>query len=418
MHMQRHFLWSFLLILFTLTAVSISAQETERKLTKSLTVDVPENLAFAMPYPEGWSVARAVLGQAFGRFAVELEADEQRISEWPFAVEGYVIAFEYERIAFPMSAIYRVEDRTLENLQPFIMERYVYMNSTQVSETTIFRNPALRMRTVDANGNTIDAVHGFAMNIVFRFALVAPSAAAYDAFLPTWEALLEGIRVIRSHGRVDVGGYHLAYTCAGEGSPTVILEAGSGASQTDWHTTLTAVGNFTRVCSYDRAGHGASELYPGNKLQTDRDVVSALHTLLANLETEGPYVLVGHSGGGLLVRLYADYYPDDVVGLVLVESVHEEWVSLDSIDGLDLQPIVARLKAAQPLGDLPLVVLSAETASLLGETWKQWQPVLALLSSNSTHITVENTRHSSILNDPALVEAIRQVIDEVRTQRD
>jgi pimeloyl-ACP methyl ester carboxylesterase len=121
---------------------------------------------------------------------------------------------------------------------------------------------------------------------------------------------------------VDVGGYKLHLNCMGEGSPTVILEAGLADSSPSWLTTQPEVAKTTRVCSYDRAGYGWSDPSPHPRTASWR--AKELHTLLVNANVQGPYVLVGHSLGGMLVRVYAHTYPDEVVGMVLVDSTHEE----------------------------------------------------------------------------------------------
>src|SRR6266571_790135 len=122
---------------------------------------------------------------------------------------------------------------------------------------------------------------------------------------------------------VDVGGYRLHIHCTGSGGPgpAVILDAGNGGSSLDWSLVQPGVATFTRVCSYDRAGYGWSDSGPTPR--TSGRIVRELHTLLVNAGVPGPYVLVGHSFGGLNMRLYAYTYPQDVAGLVLVDSSHE-----------------------------------------------------------------------------------------------
>ena len=120
---------------------------------------------------------------------------------------------------------------------------------------------------------------------------------------------------------VDVGGYRLHINCTGTGSPTVILDAGLGGTSLDWSKIQPAVARFTRVCSYDRAGYGWSESGPGPR--TSQQIVKELHLLLAHAQINGPYVLVGHSVGGLNMRLYAYRYPAEVAGMVLLDSTDE-----------------------------------------------------------------------------------------------
>ena len=121
---------------------------------------------------------------------------------------------------------------------------------------------------------------------------------------------------------VDVGGYKLHIHCTGQGSPTVILDAGLGDFSATWGLVQPEVTNAARVCSYDRAGYGWSD--PSPRPRTINMMAEELHTLLLNANIQGPYVLVGHSLGGLIVRVYTHNYPDEVVGMVLVDSTHEE----------------------------------------------------------------------------------------------
>ena len=124
---------------------------------------------------------------------------------------------------------------------------------------------------------------------------------------------------------VDVGGRRLHFICSGasgEGGPTVVLEAGFGNSSSTWDRVQPDVAKFARVCSYDRAGLGASDPAPAQR--TVVSLTEDLHAFLVNAKVRGPYVLVGHSLGGLLARVYASYYPKDVVAMVLVDSTHED----------------------------------------------------------------------------------------------
>jgi pimeloyl-ACP methyl ester carboxylesterase len=119
---------------------------------------------------------------------------------------------------------------------------------------------------------------------------------------------------------IDVGGWRLHLNCMGEArasQPTVIFEAGLGDFSVEWSLVQPDVARFAQVCSYDRAGDGWSELGPHPR--TIRQIVYELHTLLDKAGVSPPLVLVGHSYGGWLVRLYASTYPSDVVGMVLVE---------------------------------------------------------------------------------------------------
>src|ERR671917_85220 len=117
---------------------------------------------------------------------------------------------------------------------------------------------------------------------------------------------------------VGVGGHRLHINCVGRGSPTVVSDAGSGGFSAQWVRVQREVSGTTRVCAYDRAGMGWSEMGPDPR---DAERISGeLHALLKGANVEGPYVLVGHSFGGLYARTYAARYPDEVAGVVLVDS--------------------------------------------------------------------------------------------------
>jgi pimeloyl-ACP methyl ester carboxylesterase len=126
---------------------------------------------------------------------------------------------------------------------------------------------------------------------------------------------------------IDVGGWRLHLNCTGKSkgkAPTVVLEAGSGDFSVDWSLVQPEVARFARVCSYDRAGAGWSELGP--RPRTWRQIAYELHTALRKAGEKGPYVLVGQSLGGLLIRVHASQYAKEVAGLVLVDSTHEDTV--------------------------------------------------------------------------------------------
>ncbi|HEY5729100.1 MAG TPA: alpha/beta hydrolase [Anaerolineales bacterium] len=117
---------------------------------------------------------------------------------------------------------------------------------------------------------------------------------------------------------VDVGGFKMHIPCTGEGSPTVILISGLDDFSIVWSRVQPEIARTTHVCSYDRAGLGWSEFAPGPR--TSRGMVKELHGLLVNAGVEGPYVIAGHSFGGALAELYIHTYPDEILGLVLVDS--------------------------------------------------------------------------------------------------
>ena len=123
---------------------------------------------------------------------------------------------------------------------------------------------------------------------------------------------------------IDVGGFRLHIFCTGQTSknPTVILLHGLGDSSLDWGLVQPEVAHFARVCSYDRAGAGWSDSGPAPR--GPLTAAKELHLLLVNAKEVGPYVLVAHSWGGLIARVYASQYPREVAGMVLVDPTHED----------------------------------------------------------------------------------------------
>jgi pimeloyl-ACP methyl ester carboxylesterase len=274
---------------------------------------------------------------------------------------------------------------------------------------------------------------------------------------------------------VDVDDHSMHINCLGEGSPTVILEAANGGMSAHWVRVQQEVSKATRVCAYDRAGLGWSE--PGPEPREARQVSGELHTLLANADVRGPYVLAGHSYGGLYVRMYAGRFPEEVAGVVLVDSSHPEQFTR-SPEGRAMYERARRLTAIVPLftrlgvirltnffpahPDLPpqqraqieafnsstqhLVTTTKEfratpetaaqvrsTGSLgdkllavitAGEQSSEWlamQDELAALSPNSIHRVVEGATHESLLYDRRDAQvssaATLQVVEAVRTDR-
>ncbi len=218
---------------------------------------------------------------------------------------------------------------------------------------------------------------------------------------------------------VDVGGHRLHITVQGEGGPTVVLDAGLAHVSSVWGFVQPEVATFTRVCTYDRAGHAWSEHGPGPR--ASRQICRELHALLANAHIEGPYVLVGHSFGALNMYLYACMYPEEVTGLVLLDALSKDinqytprefryfvivnrlkYRVFARLTGLGVARFYLRVKGVDAAQDfivyLPLELRYATIAWYLRKTF-----VAARLESVSLPVSVEQARLAPPLRDMPLV---------------
>jgi pimeloyl-ACP methyl ester carboxylesterase len=241
---------------------------------------------------------------------------------------------------------------------------------------------------------------------------------------------------------VDIGGYRLNLRLAGKGNPAVVLVPGGGGDSTVWDRVQPKVARFTRVCSYDPAGAGKSETGPASG--TLQQSVNELHRLLVNARIRGPYVLVGHSWGGPIVRVYTSQHPELVVGMVLVDATHED--AYLGVSGKFMRPRLAPPGEAEgpkaemallfstregrdhPLGEMPLIVLTRGiggypkiegfTSEELDADRKRLQADLVRLSRNSRQVIATTSGHQIHRDDPPLViAAIREVVEAVRSHR-
>ena len=265
--------------------------------------------------------------------------------------------------------------------------------------------------------------------------------------------------------------------CVGSGTPTVVLEAGAGDfGLSSWYTVLPQLSTLSRTCAYDRAGTGWSD--PPRVAPMPTAIVNDLHTLLARSGEPGPYVLVGHSLGGPIIRHYAVHYPGEVAGLVLVDGSHEDqltrmkgipsWTgyvvkAIPTIHFLGIDRVVAQgqitdtmsaiavarttsdaamhntavlvnslpeflaevKRDARPFGALPLTALTAgrmstpgvtpEVAERLHREWIAMHKEIVARSTRGRWILAERSTHYIQRDQPELVvQAVRDMLDTVR----
>lgn len=270
-------------------------------------------------------------------------------------------------------------------------------------------------------------------------------------------------------GVVEVAsGRTMYFECSGQGGPTVVLVSGKGNRADTWRVTsagpssvatsvLGQTEELTRVCAYDRpgtigVGDEPSRSDPVPDPVTAKEGVADLHAWLTAARIPGPYVLVGHSYGGLIARLYASTHPENVAGLVLEDALSEGLYAglspahRDVLEMLNLEPervdtvsSFAQVVAAPGVPTVPMIILTADqppislqdvasgglppavTAEFVTSLWSAQiaaQDALAKLFPAATHVTKTNSRHYIHLEQPQLVvDAIRTVVYAVRGTR-
>ncbi|MEQ8661080.1 MAG: alpha/beta hydrolase [Gammaproteobacteria bacterium] len=263
--------------------------------------------------------------------------------------------------------------------------------------------------------------------------------------------------------------------CQGRGSPTVVFDAGLGGSALEWVYVIERLRGVTRVCTYDRAGYGASEMGPAQR--TSSRIANELYLLLEDADVPAPYILAGHSFGGYNMQIFARRYPYLSAGLVLIDASHpdqvdrflappiglltapssrygivrfsapplphellpepvrqvirqraERWKTRRTLGNelLGFRDSALELKAAPPLGRLPLVVITRGTPRgpqdpkrpLVERLWLDLQSELAASSAVSAHILARRAGHNVHVEQPALVAfGVALLIERYRRQR-
>ena len=333
---------------------------------------------------------------------------------------------------------------------------------TPISSTLNVPSPAWRRgrRVLRGIGRTLAALVGLIVVLGLVGAVYESAAEAAD------------LRAYPPPGQmVDVGGYRLHINCTGTGSPTVVIDAGWGDWSASWSSWVQPeVAKTTRVCTYDRAGMGYSEAGPLPR--TAEQFAKELHTLLLHAGIPGPYVLVGHSMGGLGVRVFVHTYAADVAGVVLIESMNPRQAKPSATgtppaaathsNGLSILTLPARIGlvrlfagpltsgvspeiqqaytafsvtprsiqtaldegtgmpqsfmqagAVKTFGDVPLIVLSRGLDP--DQDWQAMQTELLQLSSDSQQLIADKSGHNIQLDQPeAAATAIVKMVAQLR----
>ena len=225
---------------------------------------------------------------------------------------------------------------------------------------------------------------------------------------------------------IAISDWSIHIRCGGErrpGEPTVILEAGGGNSADTWRDVHVPLAQLARVCAYDRPGLGSSTR-PGEPLRADAQI-QLLDAVLKTASEPGPYVLVGHSIGGVLAALYANAHTDRVVGMVLVDSSHEATTARFREAGVapettrvESELLLEALSRKPWRGIIPLVVLTrgrtAPNLEMRNKIWLELQRDWVTRSPNAKQIIATNSGHNIHNDEPKLVvDAVRWVLEQV-----
>ena len=336
--------------------------------------------------------------------------------------------------------------------------------------------PALLALTVWMAVQANRQLHSRSRWLVIYPVIAVMALASVSAGLETVREHLDASAYPMAGQLIDVGGHRLHLQCTGSGTPTVVLQPGGGDMSSVMGWVAPAVAAHTRVCVYDSAGRGWSEA--SDVTQDGSQMMTDLHTLLHRGGVPGPYVLAGHSFGGLYVRIFAAQYPDEVAGMVLIDSTGahlpastspQSWgpddilarasvlastsarLGVGRLFGLGYgepaaavrRPGTRKARPSRPVfgapwtstsrpahpeheaaalldfGDKPLVVLTAGNGN--DAAWRAAQNKTVTLSTNSVHRVVEGAVHADLVLDRAdaavTAQAINDVVSSVRNNQ-
>lgn len=246
---------------------------------------------------------------------------------------------------------------------------------------------------------------------------------------------------------VDVGGFSLFYNQQGAGDYTVLFENGLSDNSSVWAKVQPEIAKVANTVSYDRAGVGGSDRGPDPR--HGLNIAEELHTMLQNAKIPGPYILCAHSEGGMFARLFANLYPEEVAGMVLIEARHEDQdkveamrlsaeqaieiidvgtLDVDVLGGVgsrgefvNLQNTYEQLKANPDIPQVPLVVMRAKGQALkpseqaaIDQIKLEFQEQMAALSANSSMVYVPDSGHDIQKQKPqAVINAIQSILDQL-----
>ena len=235
---------------------------------------------------------------------------------------------------------------------------------------------------------------------------------------------LTGTEFLPGTGLTSIGDRKVNYATIGEGSPVVVFETGMGQSMTTWLPIFEKVGEITKVFAYNRPSYEISSEVPS--IHSTQEIAELLQQNLYETGTMPPYIIIGHSFGGILANAFARIFPDDVIGVVFIDSSHpRQLIALEAmgiehpISELDYENEILynmndEFETLDSFPDVPLFVLTAEESVKESELWYELQQELASLSSNSIHEIVNESGHFIHNDNPEeVIDAIKKIFDTV-----
>lgn len=235
-------------------------------------------------------------------------------------------------------------------------------------------------------------------------------------------------------GKIDLGKFGLHAYILGKGKPSIIFESGHADSHETWNTIQHEASNKNTTLSYDRASLGLSDNSTNSR--TSLNKASELYMLLKQSKVRGPYIIVSHSMGSWVSRMFAKQYGKEVAGLVFVDPTHEDAneYTINSLpsDILNLykeeickegsyedmlDSIVQIKEARSAMKNIPLMVISAndhQMGSVFEEKWNLWQKDIASLSSKSTHITINCSHNIQSEKPDVILHAINDMLAKTK----
>lgn len=230
---------------------------------------------------------------------------------------------------------------------------------------------------------------------------------------------------------------HFEIICKHQDTTTIVFESGYGWALDNWNPIVNQVSEFANLFLYDRAGVGQSG--DGNFPKHSGQIVQNLRALLKRADVKPPYIFVGHSFGGINIRLYSKIYPEEVSGMVLIDVCHEDqnwrmaplfsdevrriYFGQFTVEGT-LQEFEKSLEQVRgtTLGNLPLIVMTGGSQTYHTkesmEVWIEFQQQIAQLSTDSTHYILDKASHAVHMDEPeAVVSAIKEMVEKVNLRR-